>query len=106
LNSAQGGAGGTGYRYNRIVYSDGAGGNAFGGGLGVTGGSVTVHTTSITGNSAAGGTGATKGQGLGGGIYVDAAASLGLDSYTLGYLKKKHAASGDNQIAGSYVVIS
>jgi hypothetical protein len=105
-NTAQGGAGGSGYRYQRSVYSDGAGGNGFGGGLSVTGGSVTIHTSSITGNSAAGGSGATRGQAAGGGIYVDAAASLGLDSFTLSHLKKNHASSGGNDVAGSYVVIS
>jgi hypothetical protein len=105
-NLAQGGAGGSGYRHKPFVYSAGAGGNGFGGGLDVAGGSVSVYTTGITSNTSAGGTGVTKGQGVGGGIDVDAAAWLGLDSYTVSLVKKDRASSSDNDIGGSYVVIT
>jgi hypothetical protein len=104
-NTAQGGAGGSAIRQKGWHYSDGAGGNAFGGGLAVTGGAVTLRGDSATDNSATGGTGSTRGQGVGGGFYIDAAGWLGLDSSTLSHVKKNHASARDNDISGTYSVI-
>jgi hypothetical protein len=104
-NTAQGGTGGTAISSKSRHYSDGAGGNAYGGGLAVTGGTVTLRGDTATDNSATGGTGGTRGQGVGGGFYIDAAGWLGLDAYTLSHVKKNHASTRDNDISGTDSVI-
>jgi hypothetical protein len=101
-NTALGGAGGDGAN----------GGNGFGGGLYAAGGTVTVQSSSVTSNTAQGGAGGGKGngkgaagQGIGGGIYIAPGASVGLDAFTIGHVKKNHASTSDNDIYGSYDVI-
>jgi hypothetical protein len=108
--STSGGAPGEGY-----VVPNGAGGNGFGGGLYVAGGTVTLHTTSISGNNATGGAGGQglkhaasggKGHGVGGGIYIDdSPASVGLDAFTASNVKHNHASTSDANIRGSYDVV-
>jgi hypothetical protein len=85
------------------------GGIANGGGLYVGGGVVTITSSSITSNSAQGGAGGQreghKGQGVGGGIYIAPAATVGLDAFTVDHVKHNRASTSDPNIYGSYDVI-
>jgi hypothetical protein len=90
-----------------------AGGNGLGGGVFVASGTALISDSTFTGNAASGGPGGTglkkqlagkAGLGIGGGLYNDSAASLGLDSFTLANVKKNHASTTDNNIHGSYDV--
>src|SRR5262249_16101069 len=76
----------------------GDGGNAYGGRLFVSG-TATIRNCSVIANSAqggvAGGSGAAKGQGIGGGIYIDSAALVGLDAFTVSHVLKNHASTSD-----------
>jgi hypothetical protein len=118
-NVAIGGRGGDG----GVVYradgpprptSGGPGGNGFGGGLYAASGALTLHDTSVTGNTANGGSGGNgahgqprgaTGKGVGGGLYIDLPASVGLDAFTVSHVKKNHASTSDDDIHGSYEVI-
>jgi hypothetical protein len=116
-NSARGGDGGDG---SSCGSGGGDGGNSLGGALYVSAATVSLHNTTITGNYANGGAGGkgtrsrlgygrspdgTDGQGIGGGIYVDATASLGLDAFTVDHFRRNHAFTSDDDIFGSYVLI-
>jgi hypothetical protein len=87
-NSAMGGAGG----YNYTTQQYGPGGNAFGGGIYIAGGTATITGSSIgnfyplgfygIGNTAQGGDGSLPGSAYGGGVYV-AAGTVTLSNDTL-----------------------
>jgi hypothetical protein len=121
-NTAAGGKGGDGGILSVGAPGDGggpqpggAGGNGFGGGLYVAGGTVTLTTTSVSGNSATGGAGGkgakhasngAKGQGVGGGIHIDdSLAVVDLDAFTVNGVKRNHASTSDANIRGSYHVV-
>jgi hypothetical protein len=102
-NTAQGGVGGSGKQLGV-----GGGGTGLGGGICVAGGTVTVHTTSIAANIAQGGVDGNHqmhSRGAGGGIYLSASASAGLDAYTVSHTQKNKASTSDDNIAGFYVVV-
>jgi hypothetical protein len=112
-NSAIGGRGGDGTPQFHLA-SDG--GDGLGGGLYAAGGIVTLYNSTVTANVAQGGAGGTAynrhsfdgkpGQGFGGGLYIDGAASVFLDAFTQKHVKKNQASTNDNNIYGSYDVIS
>jgi hypothetical protein len=106
-NTAQGGQGGTGSRA-------GDGGNGYGGGLYLAGGSAEIRQTIVTGNHAVGGLGGTgnhkrlegkPGTSAGGGIYIAALASVGLDAFTIEHVTNNTAKKKPN-ILGGYTVIA
>ncbi len=110
----QGSDGGTYYLYGdplpvKAVIPGGDGGDAFGGGIYVAGGTAEVTSSTVTGNSASGGHGGShgghKGDGNGGGLYIAPAASVFLDSFTLDHFKHNTASTSDNDISGVYTVI-
>jgi hypothetical protein len=66
------------------------GGNAEGGGLAVLGGTVTLRSDTVTGNIAQGGRASKpryNGDALGGGLYIDPAAVVYLDAFTVAHTK-------------------
>jgi hypothetical protein len=101
LDLAEGGAGGNGG-------SGGHGGNGQGGGLwaGATS-TITIHDSTITLNDAQGGAGAGggSGQGKGGGLYIDPAAGVGLDAFTVAHLLGNAASTSNDDVFGSYTII-
>jgi hypothetical protein len=114
-NVAGGGRGGDGFQASRrILVSGSDGGSAYGGGLYVGGGTVTIRSSTFDSNNAQGGAGGVgykgsgsgdKGLGVGGGIYFDPAADVGLDAFTIAHVKKNRASTSDPNIHGSYHVI-
>jgi hypothetical protein len=120
-NVARGGDGGDGFRNEPGTPGVGGaiipptdGGNAYGGGLFVGGGTTTIEATTVVENVAQGGAGGAPyrltdkpgkdGRGGGGGIYIDAGASVGLDAFTKQNVKNNQATS-KRDIAGSYWLI-
>jgi hypothetical protein len=117
-NTAQGGAGGDGGfaidfdRGEHFGYPGGNGGNGFGGGLYVAGGTVSLSSTAVNHDTVQGGTGGKGGSeggpngypglGEGGGLYIDPAASVGLDAFTLAHFKNNSASTAYPDIDGSY----
>jgi hypothetical protein len=108
-NTAQGGHGGNGLlRDGRFVMPGAVGGSGFGGGGYAAGGSVSFHTVTITDNSAQAGDGgqgrhtSKAGSGVGGGIYIDPAAVVALDAFTISHVKKNQASTSHGNIYGSY----
>jgi hypothetical protein len=124
-NLAVGGQGQDGYRH--VYYEPGsftpyahpgaAGGDAFGGGLYIGGGTAAIRSSTITANSAQGGAGGDgyhsgklhskagpNGNSIGGGMYVNAPASAGLDAFTVKNIVRNSASSSKN-IFGSYETI-
>jgi hypothetical protein len=109
-NTAQGGAGGKGYRF--CFYGDcydrvgGPGGKGVGGALYLAGGTVTLTGTTVEDNTAkggaAGGPSASKGLGEGGGLYIDPAASVCLDAFTQANVTHNSASTSNPDIFGSY----
>jgi hypothetical protein len=78
-------------------------------------GSVTLHDTTVNLNHAIGGAGGigtgskpdgATGKGIGGGLFVDATALVGLDVFTAGHARKNDASTGHNNIGGHYDTIS
>jgi hypothetical protein len=110
-NTAHGGTGGTGLKG---LSGDGSGGRAFGGGIYMAVGTLTVHNTSVTRNIADGGKGGNSsgashgdpGAGMGGGIYIDPTASAGLDAFTVNHFQHNRASTSNDDIFGSYDLIS
>jgi hypothetical protein len=111
-NSAKGGTGGTGLKG---LSSGGDGGGAFGGGLYLDVATLTMHNTTVTMNVADGGKGGNSsggqpqgnpGAGIGGGIYIDPTVSAGLDAFTVGHFQHNHASTSNDDIFGSYDLIS
>jgi large repetitive protein len=90
----------------REVFLDG--GDAYGGGI-FAYGTVTLRDTTITGNVAKGGAnaggGTRAGQGIGGGLYLVGDGAY-LDAFTVDHVKKNKASSGDQNIHGSYTLLS
>jgi hypothetical protein len=133
-NTAQGGNGGDGDVYYVRGYSDhfnsrtgypdyyfatggGNGGVGYGGGLYAAGGTVTLHNSSVTGNTAKGGAGGhggtgrgvkgadgSPGAGVGGGLYLNTLTYL--DAFTAAHVKGNHASTSDPDIAGGYLPAS
>lgn len=99
-NTAVGGSGGVSMFQER-----GSGGSGLGGGLAVVGGTVTLRSDTVTGNLAKGGAGSKpryNGNSYGGGFYIDPAAAVYLDAFTLGHTKNNKPAN----IYGSYILIT
>jgi len=93
----------------------GQGGDALGGAIYVAGGSLQIRGTTLTANAAQGGIGGTSPKGLpkgadgvgqGGGIYIAPQASVGLDSFTQAHTTGNTASTSDNDIFGSFTVLS
>jgi hypothetical protein len=112
-NTARGGDGGNGYASGTTAGGDG--GDGLGGGLYAAAGTVTVRGTTVTANLAAGGTGGTgtgkkpdgaRGLGIGGGMYLDATALVGLDVFTARNTKSNSATGNHRDIRGAYDSIS
>jgi hypothetical protein len=117
-NTAQGGAGGDGVLgggpeagKHPPGFAAGNGGNGFGGGLYVAGGTVSLLNSTVDYNSAQGGAGGKgvqgsangqPGLGEGGGLYIDAAALVCLDAFTQANVKHNQASASGNNIHGSY----
>jgi hypothetical protein len=59
----------------------------------------------VTSNVVAGGFGVSSGGGIGGGIYVDNAAVVQLDEFTLAHLTGNTASTGGPDIAGLYALV-
>jgi hypothetical protein len=119
-NLARGGNGADGANLGKDSFPGsttgaGAGGDAFGGGIYVNpNAAVTLRGTTVTGNSATGGTGGNSprnrgkspaGAGRGGGIYVDSGASVGLDAFTQANTRTNTASTSDNDIFGSFSIL-
>jgi hypothetical protein len=115
-NTAQGGDGGTGYKGSRDTPSSGGGGggSGVGGGLYVASGTLTLQNCSATANVARGGNGGkggssiphgAVGHGVGAGIYIDPAALVDLDAFTVSHVIHNHASTSDDNIFGSYDLI-
>jgi hypothetical protein len=88
-NKAIGGQGGNGHiTKTHFGYSStaGWGGNGLGGGLYLGGGTISLRSSTVTGNSAQGGPGGGKGAGYGvgegGGIFTASTAMVTLDTFT------------------------
>lgn len=90
-----------------------AGGNAYGGGVYLAGGSASLTTSVFRGNSAQGGQGgdnnvvkrgasAAPGQGIGGGLYISSAASASLDASTIRQFSRNTASTSIKDVFGSY----
>jgi len=117
-NSAIGGKGGdgalvSGY-YGYYYAPGGAGGYARGGSIYIGSGTVAIHHTTITANSATGGAGGNgshgsadglPGLGEGGGIYISAGSSVGLDAFTVSHVQKNKASTSGDNVVGTYSVI-
>jgi hypothetical protein len=85
------------------------GGSGYGGGLYVADGTVELHGTSVTGNSALGGAGArhdklrsSPGSGIGGGVFIDPAALVCLDAFTQSHVRHNTASTADRDIHGPW----
>ncbi len=109
-NQAIGGQGG----FNRNMFGVGGwnGGNGFGGGLYVAGGSATLTYSTVSSNNAQGGAyglGTHIGPpslGEGGGIYIVTSATVYLDAFTVANTVNNTASTSDPNIHGSYTLIS
>jgi hypothetical protein len=127
-NSATGGQGGAGghgvYSHDGKLTVPGAdggtGGNGFGGGMYVAGGTVTLTGSTLTANAATAGLGGaggwspnpraaghtgSSGSGIGGGLYIDstlASTLVSLDSYTQDNVTLNTASSSGANIHGKY----
>lgn len=104
-NKAIGGRGADAYGYD-----PGAdGGAGLGGGVYVGGGTATFTGCTVTGNTAKGGSGGrgggNSGPGYGGGLYLDPAAAVFLDAYTVDHLKTNKASTDGKDFYGTYSVI-
>lgn len=120
-NTAQGGKGGAASKHTGGGHTSssgghgggghggtGNGGNALGGGMYVGGATVTLLNSSITNNSAkgglAGGNKAANGLGEGGGLYIAALSTVGLDAFTFAHVTGNTATTDSPNIYGSYTV--
>jgi hypothetical protein len=108
-NTAHGGQGASGVGIGSS-FPGGHGGNGLGGALYVAGGDVTLRHDTVTGNSAQGGRGGpgyphagSPGIGEGGGLYIDSAAAVCLDSFTQANVKHNTASTRDPDIFGHWM---
>lgn len=90
-----------------------AGGNGFGGGVYVAGGTATMIDASVSANTARGGSfgagivhSGSGGAGEGGGLYIDPAATVSLNAFTVANVLNNTASTSDPNIHGSYEMIS
>ena len=121
-NTAVGGRGSDGANFYNGFIEPGShspvagqpGGDAHGGGVCIAGGTADITGTTVEQNVAKGGVGGkgmkwrpngAAGLGIGGGLFIAAAASVGLDAFTVDHVKRNNASSSGPNIAGSYVVI-
>jgi hypothetical protein len=109
-NTAQGGQGTSGFGIGSS-FPGGRGGNGFGGGLYGAGGTIILRQVTVTHNTAQGGHGGTgyphagrPGLGEGGGLYIDPAALVCLDSFTQAHVKHNTASTNNNDIFGTYTI--
>jgi hypothetical protein len=106
-NTAHGGVGGA--PSINFGGTGGNGGNGLGGGLYAGGGSIVMHNDRVTENAAQGGAGGSRGAstgvGEGGGLYINALATLDLDAFTLANIINNTASTSNNDIYGSYTMI-
>lgn len=116
-NLARGGDGSNGFaskgKMGTFIYPGGRGGDGRGGAIDA-GGPIELRGTVITQNAAKGGAGGSSpqgwpkgfdGKGEGGGIYVAAGASAGLDAFTQANLKNNTASTSDNDIFGTFSIL-
>ena len=102
-NMAHGGNGGPGGGRGSSAGSPGPGGNGLGGGLYAAGGAVTLRNDSVIGNAASGGgPPLIAGVGEGGGLFIDPAAVVCLDSFTHAHVRNNTASSQDPNIHGPW----
>jgi hypothetical protein len=116
-NTAQGGAGGAGGTFDdrfdkkHLPQQGGDGGNGLGGGFYVAGGTVSLHGTTVALNTAVGGAGGKGARGVydgfpglgeGGGLFIDPAAAVCLDAFTLANFQNNTASTSNPDIAGAY----
>jgi hypothetical protein len=116
-NTAQGGNGGPTATGNGgkpesgkgpVVHHSGAGngGNGLGGGMFVASGTVTLLNTSMSANTATGGLSggqqASGGLGEGGGLYIDAVASVCLDAFTQAHVTNNTTSTSYPNIDGPW----
>jgi hypothetical protein len=103
-NSAQGGNGG---HHSRNATTSTVGGWGRGGGLYVAAGSVSLFSTTVDHNTAKGGHAgdgplSSDGLGQGGGLYIQALASVSLDAFTQANVTHNSASTSNPDIFGSY----
>jgi hypothetical protein len=99
-NTAQGG---NGHNLQANVGRKAYGGNGLGGGLYAAGGAVSLHGTTVNHNTAKAGNGpGGSGLGEGGGLYLEAAASVCLDAFTQANITHNSASSYGHDVFGSY----
>jgi hypothetical protein len=122
-NMAQGGGGGqpgkegAAANYEYAGGNGGAGGSGDGAGLHASAGTITLRQDSVSGNSALGGAGAPgnpgfpgfpsgqpglPGLGQGGGLYIDALATVYLDTFTQANVINNTATASDPNIHGTW----
>jgi hypothetical protein len=111
-NNARGGQGGSGSSSPTVpAQFPGPGGNGFGAGVYVDGATLTLRDDSVTTNAASGGAGGHSGPGSwvgavglgeGGGIYIETAATVYLDAFTVANVLYNKASTSDPDIHGSY----
>jgi hypothetical protein len=116
-NLARGGQGGTDLGFFGSLGL--TGGNGFGGGLYVAGGTATLTDVTVSSNKAQGGAGGwgsnsgggtgtrygAPGLGEGGGLYIDPAATVDLDAFTVANILNNTASTSDPNIHGSYSLL-
>jgi hypothetical protein len=97
-------------KHDCVKFPAGNGGNGLGGGMYVGANAVvSLHTCTMTQNSAIGGRagngiGGAAGTGAGGGLYIDPLASVCLDASTVANVTSNNASTSGNDIYGSYTV--
>jgi hypothetical protein len=111
-NTTQGGNGGTGSPPGGGgpgSTNGGAGGNGFGGGLEVAGGTVTLTSVTVTTNHAYGGSNAPGAPwpadplGEGGGLYIATGTTVYIDAFTLANVISNTASTSNPNIFGTYI---
>jgi hypothetical protein len=115
-NTAQGGNGADGFQspyQRRHPVPPGNGGNGLGGGMYVAAGTVTLRQTTVSGNTATGGTAgqpvqgqkAKDGLGEGGGLYLASGSAVSLDSFTQNHDTNNSASTSHPDIYGSFTTL-
>jgi hypothetical protein len=111
-NTAHGGNGSNGgwipsYGGGQVYVPPGRGGDGYGGGMFAEHATVSLHNCTVTSNSASGGSGAQgepKGNGVGGGLFIDDFNTIAcLDAFTAAHVLNNKA-DGDPNIHGSYTI--
>jgi hypothetical protein len=98
-DTAQGGAGGTGTCFGCV----GSTGYGLGGGLAISVGTVKLTNVVVNSNQAnIGNSGIPNHPAFGGGLYIDPAVTVSLDSFTVANINNNAASTSDPNIHGSY----